>query len=587
VWGPLVHSSLSLQALVLRKREQTMKIEEILAQLVRVSKTDNGWQARCPAHDDVKPSLSIGIDNGKTLLCCHAGCKTEDVVQAMGLSMRDLFPDKTGERTVVAKCPYFDENGTFLFEVVRYEPKDFKVRQLVEDRWVYSMEGIKRVPYRLPEILNCKKVFVTEGEKDSDVGWRDLEVYTTTAPFGAGKWRLEYNAYFAGKIVRLIPDKDEEGRKHMQAVACSLFPVAQKVKIIELPFGKDLAEWHALGGTRDQLIKLAKTTPVVTAEQVQQWQTSDVAETGLRMKSLREMMDEPKEKVRWIVEGLCRAGGTTLLAAKPKVGKSTTARCIVFAVARGKKFLGRKTLQGPVLYLAPQEIKSEVTAHFEKLGATGDEPIHSCFVITSEFRISKLQESIEKYKPVLVVMDQLLHFLNVRDESKYAEVTKALQPIEALARKFGTVHILMTYHAGKSAKPDAGDDPLGSTAFFGAVDTLLVLKRFPNYRTLQSRQRYKDEHGDLAEAILQFDEASGAISLGAPRGEVEAERIAAEILEFLRQRQTKWFREETILANVEGGHAFKRKALRHLHRTKQIERSGRGRRGHPYLYSIQ
>ena len=37
----------------------------------------------------------------------------------------------------------------------------------------------------------------------------------------------------------------------------------------------------------------------------------------------------------------------------------------------------------------------------------------------------------------------------------------------------------MTYHAGKSPKADAGDDPLGSTAFFGAVDTLLILKRLP------------------------------------------------------------------------------------------------------------
>jgi hypothetical protein len=259
----------------------------------------------------------------------------------------------------------------------------------------------------------------------------------------------------------------------------------------------------------------------------------------------------------------------------------------VFAVARGKKFLRRTTLQGTVLYLSPQEIKSEVTAHFEKLGATGDEPIHCSFVVPSEFGISELQTLIEKYKPVLIVLDQLLHFLNVRDESKYAEVTKALQPIEALARKSGTVHILMTYHAGKSAKPDAGDDPLGSTAFFGSIDTLLVLKRLPKYRTLQSRQRYRDEHGDLAESILEFDEVRGSISLGAPRSAIEAARIEEQILEFLRQRQGKWYREERILANVEGGQAFKRKALRDLHRTKQIERSGRGRRGHPYLYSIQ
>ena len=326
----------------------------------------------------------------------------------------------------------------------------------------------------------------------------------------------------------------------------------------------------------------------MTAEQVREWQTSDTEDAGLRMKSLRELMDQPKRKVRWTVEGLLPAGGTSLLTAKPKVGKSTLARCLAFAVATGKKFLGRKTLQGTVLYLAPQEIESEVTAHFRSLGATGDEPIHACFVITSEFGIPRLQELIEKYKPVLVVMDQLLHFLHLRDESKYAEVTKALQPIEALARKSDPVHIQMTYHAGKSDKADAGDNPLGSTAFFGAVDTLLALKRLPNgSRTLESRQRYKDVHGNLPETMLQFDAVTGAISLGVARDGYEIQRIAEEILNGLRRNSGKSFREEEILSHVEGGQAYKRKALRELYADGKIMRTGKGARGDPYRYSVE
>ena len=91
-----------------------MKTENIVAKLDRVSRTDNGWQARCPAHDDTKPSLSIGIDDGKTLLHCHAGCQTEQIVRALGLSMGDLFQDKTGGRTLVATYDYPDESGTLL-----------------------------------------------------------------------------------------------------------------------------------------------------------------------------------------------------------------------------------------------------------------------------------------------------------------------------------------------------------------------------------------------------------------------------------------------------------------------------------------
>lgn len=52
-----------------------------------------GWLARCPAHDDRRPSLSVGeADDGVTvLLHCHAGCKTSDIVRALGLGLADLF----------------------------------------------------------------------------------------------------------------------------------------------------------------------------------------------------------------------------------------------------------------------------------------------------------------------------------------------------------------------------------------------------------------------------------------------------------------------------------------------------------------
>jgi AAA domain len=564
-----------------------MKTEQILAKLQGVSGTGNGWQARCPAHSDTHPSLSIATDGGKTLLCCHAGCSTGSIVSTIGLSMRDLFPEASKKRTLVETYDYVDESDKLLFQVVRYDPKDFRVRRFVNNRWVYSLGDIEPVPYQLSEVLECRKLWVTEGEKDADVGRLDLKVYTTTNPFGAGNWREDYAHYFAGKVVRLISHNDEAGRKHMRAVACSLFAEAKTVKIVELPFGTDLAEWHALGGTREELVKLANDAPAVSAEQIEQWQSSNADDSELRLKSLQQLMAEPQKQIKWVVQGLCPAGGTSLLVAKPKAGKSTLARCLGYAVASGKKFLGRKTLQGPVLYLAPQEIESEVRAHFEKLGATGAEPIHFCFVIPSKFGVAELENAIKKYNPALVVMDQLLHFLNVRDENKYAEVTKALQPFEALARRSGVVHILMTSHAGKSEKQDTGDNPLGSTAFFGAVDTLLVLKRLPTYRTLQTRQRYKDHHGDLPETILQFDEDRGAMSLGDARSAVEAERIAEQIVDFLSRRRTKWYREDKILSHIEGSQAFKRKALRDLHKAKQIVRSGRGRRSHPYLYSIR
>jgi hypothetical protein len=63
------------------------------ADLVQAQPTGAGrWKARCPAHDDRSPSLSIREgDDGRVLVHCHAGCATAAILEAAGLCLRDLF----------------------------------------------------------------------------------------------------------------------------------------------------------------------------------------------------------------------------------------------------------------------------------------------------------------------------------------------------------------------------------------------------------------------------------------------------------------------------------------------------------------
>jgi hypothetical protein len=70
-----------------------MSVTEVIQRL-NARRSGKGWQAKCPAHSDHKPSLSIkeGSD-GRVLLHCHAGCSIDDVLRASGLERRDLFPD--------------------------------------------------------------------------------------------------------------------------------------------------------------------------------------------------------------------------------------------------------------------------------------------------------------------------------------------------------------------------------------------------------------------------------------------------------------------------------------------------------------
>ena len=62
-------------------------------------RSGRSWMARCPAHEDQTPSLSIAETvDGKVLLKCWAGCPTEAVLAALGLCWSDLFPDRNDER---------------------------------------------------------------------------------------------------------------------------------------------------------------------------------------------------------------------------------------------------------------------------------------------------------------------------------------------------------------------------------------------------------------------------------------------------------------------------------------------------------
>lgn len=66
---------------------------KLLDRLERVKQTGVGrWLARCPAHQDRSPSLSIRqLDDGRVLLHDFAGCSTADVLVAVGLTLSDLF----------------------------------------------------------------------------------------------------------------------------------------------------------------------------------------------------------------------------------------------------------------------------------------------------------------------------------------------------------------------------------------------------------------------------------------------------------------------------------------------------------------
>lgn len=73
--------------------------EKLLGRLQAVRSTGpSRWIAKCPAHEDRSPSLSVReVEDGTVLIRCFAGCGAADVVAAVGLELKDLFPERPAE----------------------------------------------------------------------------------------------------------------------------------------------------------------------------------------------------------------------------------------------------------------------------------------------------------------------------------------------------------------------------------------------------------------------------------------------------------------------------------------------------------
>src|SRR5690606_16133524 len=116
---------------------------------------------------------------------------------------------------------YKDEKGRLLFEVVRFEPKDFRQRRPDgKGGWIWSVKGVRQVPYHLPQLIEANPshpVFIVEGEKDV-LRLESLGLVATCNAGGAGKWSDELSKHFADRRVVILPDNDEPGRKHANKV---------------------------------------------------------------------------------------------------------------------------------------------------------------------------------------------------------------------------------------------------------------------------------------------------------------------------------------------------------------------------------
>ncbi|MDY6835260.1 MAG: bifunctional DNA primase/polymerase [Chloroflexota bacterium] len=296
---------------------------------------------------------------------------------------------------------------------------------------------------------------------------------------------------------------------------------------------------------------------------------------GFKLTWISDLIAEPEEITSWIWEKTLPTGGLSLVAAKPKVGKSTWARNLALKVARGERFLGRDTTQGPVIYLALEEKRSEVAGHFLRMSAERENILIHTGGAPEEALIA-LEDAIRKSRAVLAIVDTLFKIVRVKDGNDYVQVNRALEPLLNLARDTNC-HILAVHHMSKG-KREGGEAILGSTALFASVDTALFMKERDTGRTIESSQRYGE---DIPKTALSFDPGTGIIESTGTLEEIELGRVKAGILQLLSDSRMT---EMEIRGVLSGNTGLIGKGLRELIASGEIERDGLGKRGDPFIY---
>jgi hypothetical protein len=514
---------------------RTPPLATILARLQDVRGPDaQGWHTtRCIFHaDGGHPNLRVNETGFRCMRCGESG-PLGLLAERLGLAGGDDF-----EARIDAIYDYRDEHGALLYQCVRLRsPKDFRQRQPDgPGRWTWNLKGVRRVLYRLPELLASDRaeiVFVPEGEKDVD-RLRSIGLVATCNPMGAGKWHQDFNQYLRGRRVVAIEDNDEEGRKHAAAVSRSLSAVSALVGVLRLPglpAKGDVSDWLDAGGTSEQLLALAASA----------LPAPDAPFEGLI--SARDLMAMDIPEPRWAIPGVLPEG-LSILGGKPKTGKSWLALEWALAVAFGGAASGLiEVEQGQVLYLALEDTDRRLQDRLRQL--LGGQPAPPTLTLGTKWErldqggLDRLELWLSLNKGArLVVIDTLAKVRTPRGKND-VQYDSDYQVVEGLKRlaEAHNIAILVVHHLRKQETVDPVDALSGTLGLSGAADGILVLKK--ERRTSEATLFITGRDVDEQELALAWDETLGSWRLAADAEQARLSKERQEMVELFKREQNR------------------------------------------------
>ncbi len=513
----------------------------------------DSWESRCPAHNGRRRNLSVKRgDDGRILVHCHhqPGCDPGAILAALGMTLADLFPsdtarvqphrngkapkpksddrgppsgngkapkpkpprraypapelalakliEKRGEPT--ASWPYHDADGYESFRVYRFDwvkpdgttDKDYRPVHTTPEGWVVGDPPGPLPLYRLPELARAARVFVTEGEKTSELA-RHQGIDATTSSHGAKSAHKSDWSPLAGKDVVILPDHDTEGEDYARELCAILTkldprPTVRIVRLADLwrssqpvPEKGDIEEWLADGvpaqwtdiECRAELERHAVEAPEVDLDALK----SAVPSRRFVMRRASEI--EPLA-VEFLWEPRVPGGMLSLFAGDPKLGKSFVTIAMAASVSRGAPLPMDDRPRDPasvIIMSAEDDVGRTIVPRLRSAGANLDK-IHileSVILEDGTEALPSLRSDLDRIEEAagslgdckLIIIDPITAYLFGIDDHHNVELRGVLSPLKRLAESLGIAVVLVS-HTNKAGGPNGKYRVQGSIAYVGA-----------------------------------------------------------------------------------------------------------------------
>lgn len=303
-----------------------------------------------------------------------------------------------------------------------------------------------------------KTILLPEGERKAKVA-ELLGFGGSTNSGGAANWHDRFAEYFRGADVVIPIDNDEAGREAGEIKARSLRGKAARVRLLDFAAidptfnpGFDIVDWHAAGGTSEQLEKIIAGLP--------DYRPSPPAGFGAR--TMNSLAGKPIE-YDWMIKGLVERNGVFIMAAEKQAGKSFVVMDMGMKVARGLQYGDRITSKGVVIHIACEDgkgVQMRAEGYRQANGISPDVDIPYIimdreFTLMSDEVIDKLIAQVKAWEdyygmPVeLIIIDTLSVATEGLNEIDGAEVGKVLARVNRLKDQTGAA-ICLVHHMNAS-----------------------------------------------------------------------------------------------------------------------------------------